>query len=124
MKTQIASLAILALAAIGSAQTAAPAPSLWNGQFAYDFAVNKSLALVSYSVGTAHSPLILPQWSFSALTFAGSYVGSSGVGGGVGLQLSTMFHGITMTAGYGQAMFSGSKGPHSIVFFGGSIPVK
>lgn len=117
---------VAALAFILTASThgqSAPATTPWSGNFAWDARVNKPLALLDYSVGIAHSPLILPAWSISAVTFAGSYIGSNGAGAGAGFQLSTVWKGVTFSGFLGEAMFAGQSGFDPVVGVGITIPI-
>lgn len=127
MKPKTLSTAIAALAFILTASAhgqTAPPTTPWSGSFNWDLRVNKPFATLDYSVGIAHSPLILPAWSFSAVTFAGSYVGSNGSGAGAGLQISTVYKSVTFSAFAGEAMFAGQTGFDPIIGVGITVPLK
>ena len=119
---------------MASAQTAtpvAPTPSLWSYQVAYDTKTNKPLLIGSYSAVTIQVPPVLQtlipkfsNWSLAATVFGGTEIGATGVIGGEGFQLETVFHGVTLDAAIGEGYGSGSSGAHLIFFLGGSVPVK
>ena len=132
-KKLLFTLYVCLLASLAGAQATPvqPTASVWSGNYAYDFAVNKPLALASYSLYTAQEPTILADlfpktanWSFATTVFTGSYIGGTGIVAGTGFQFSTVFHSLTLSAGAGEGFVSGGKGPHIIAFFGGSVPIK
>ncbi len=121
MKTKLTILAI-AVAAIGHGQQVATTP--WSAQFAWDSKTNQPLALGSYAVGQLHSSLILPSWSFGAVAFGGVETGHNGALIGAGFQLSTLFHGVTLSAFAGQGMFAGQSGFDPVFGLGVSVGLK
>ena len=120
-------LGLVAIAAIPASrgQTPKAAPSNWNLNFAYDAKLNSPVALTSYSIVSAHSPYLLPQFTLETVAFGGTELSGthSDVIAGFGESLAYTYKSLTFSGFVGQG-FSASQSPHLVIGAGFSLPIQ